>query len=49
MTEASATTFARASERYGSDAGELHVAKRIEDDADLSFRMKGNWTPPWEQ
>jgi len=49
MTEASKATFARASERYGSDVGELHVAKRIEDDADISFRMEGNWTPPWEK
>jgi len=49
MTEASTATFARALERYGSEVGELHVAKRIEDDADLSFRMEGNWTPPWDQ
>lgn len=25
------------------------VAKRIEDDAGLSFRLDGDWTPPWEQ
>jgi hypothetical protein len=25
------------------------VARRIEDDTDLSFRLDGDWTPPWEQ
>jgi len=25
------------------------VAKRIEEDAQLSFQMEGDWTPPWEQ
>ena len=49
MTEAAAATFARAADRYGPDSGELHVARRIEDDANLSFRMEGDWTPPWEQ
>ncbi len=49
MTETASATFARATERYGSDVGELHVAKRIEDDAGLSFRLDGDWTPPWEQ
>jgi len=49
MTETASATFARAAERYGSDVGELHVAKRIEDDAGLSFRLDGDWTPPWEQ
>ncbi|HIL46944.1 MAG TPA: NAD(P)-dependent oxidoreductase [Acidimicrobiia bacterium] len=49
MTETAHATFARAAERYGSDVGELHVAKRIEDDAHLSFRLDGDWTPPWEQ
>ena len=28
--------------------GELHVARRIEDDTGLSFRLDGDWTPPWE-
>ncbi|MDG2426793.1 MAG: NAD(P)-dependent oxidoreductase [Acidimicrobiales bacterium] len=49
MTEAAAAAFARATDRYGSDVGELHVARRIEDDTDLSFRLAGNWIPPWEQ
>ncbi|MFK0008925.1 NAD(P)-dependent oxidoreductase [Paenarthrobacter sp. NPDC090520] len=48
MTDAARYAFARATERYGSDAAELHVAKHIEDDAGLSFRLDGEWTPPWE-
>lgn len=48
MTERAQETFARATERYGSDVGELHVAKRIEDDAQLSFRLDGDWVPHWE-
>jgi 3-hydroxyisobutyrate dehydrogenase-like beta-hydroxyacid dehydrogenase len=49
MTEAAQTTFARATKRYGGTMGELHVAKLIEDDAQVSFRLPGDWTPPWEQ
>lgn len=48
MTERANETFARAAERYGTDVGELHVAKRIEDDAELSFRLEGDWLPHWE-
>lgn len=48
MTEQAQATFARATERYGSDVGELHVAKRLEDDTGLSFRMDGDWVPHWE-
>lgn len=48
MTERANETFARATERYGADVGELHVAKRIEDDADLNFRLGGDWIPHWE-
>jgi 3-hydroxyisobutyrate dehydrogenase-like beta-hydroxyacid dehydrogenase len=48
MTERANETFARATERYGADRGELHVAKRIEDDAELSFRLNGDWIPHWE-
>jgi hypothetical protein len=33
----------------GPHVGELHVARRIEDDTGLSFRLDGDWTPPWEQ
>ena len=49
MTEAAQRTFQRAAERYGRDVGELHVAKQIEDDAQLSFRLDGDWTPHWEK
>jgi 3-hydroxyisobutyrate dehydrogenase len=49
MTDAASAAFNLALERYGPEAAELHVAKRIEDDAQLSFRLDGDWTPPWEQ
>jgi len=49
MTEAATGAFTRAIQRYGPDAGELHVAKRIEDDADLSFQLVGDWVLPWEK
>jgi len=49
MTEAATATFTRATDRYGPHVGELHVARRIEDDTGLSFRLDGDWTPPWEQ
>ena len=48
MTEQANATFARAAGLYGTDVGELHVAKRIEDDAQLSFRLDGDWVPHWE-
>lgn len=49
MTVAATDAFRVALDRYGADAAELHVAKRIEDDAGLSLRLDGDWTPPWEQ
>ena len=49
MTEAAHGAFQVAADRYGSGAAELHVARRIEDDANLSMRLAGDWTPPWEQ
>ena len=48
MTDAARSVFADAGERYGRDVGELHVAKRLEDDTGLDFRVPGDWTPPWE-
>lgn len=48
MTERAYETFERAADRYGPQVGELHVAKRIEDDSELSFRMDGDWVPHWE-
>ena len=49
VTNAAHTAFSDAAQRYGSDEGELHVAKRLEDDAQLSFRLDGDWTPHWEK
>ena len=48
MTTQAHATFKRAADRYGAEAGELHVAKRIEDDAQLSFSLAGDWVPHWE-
>ena len=48
MTAAAHGVFEEAAERYGRDVGELHVAKRIEDDNQLSFRMDGDWVAPWD-
>ncbi len=48
MTEAARAVFADAGHRYGTDAGEMTVAKRIEDDSGLSMRLPGDWRPPWE-
>ncbi|WP_271024084.1 NAD(P)-dependent oxidoreductase [Rhizobium sp. RCAM05973] len=45
MTTAAEGAFALASSRYGSGAAELHVAKRIEDDAGISMRLEGDWVP----
>lgn len=47
LTAAARAAFAEAAARYGGAAGELHVARRIEDDAGLSFRHAGEWIPPW--
>lgn len=49
MTTAAQGAFAVAASRYGAGAAELHVAKRIEDDAGISMRLEGDWVPPWEQ
>jgi 3-hydroxyisobutyrate dehydrogenase len=48
MTVAAISAFTTARDRYGANAAELHVAKRIEDDANISMRLEGDWTPPWE-
>jgi len=46
MTEAAHGVFIDAADRYGTEVGELHFTKRLEDDANLSFRLPGSWTPP---
>jgi 3-hydroxyisobutyrate dehydrogenase len=48
MTDAARSVFRDAGDRYATAGGELHGATRLEDDAGLSFRMDGDWTPPWE-
>jgi 3-hydroxyisobutyrate dehydrogenase-like beta-hydroxyacid dehydrogenase len=48
LTDAARAAFTLAADRYGAEAAELCVAKRIEEDADLSFRLPGDWVPPWE-
>lgn len=48
MTAAAHGVFEDAAERYGSNVGELYVAKRLEDDNQLSFRMDGDWVAPWD-
>lgn len=48
LTDAARDAFKIAADRYGPDAAELLVAKRIEEDAGLSFRLTGDWVPPWE-
>ena len=47
MTDVARGAFDVAKERYGANTAELHVAKRIEDDAIISMRLAGDWTPPW--
>lgn len=49
MTTAAEGAFALAATRYGIGAAELHVAKRIEDDAGLSMRLDGDWVPHWQK
>ena len=49
MTEAAQEAFRTAGDRYGRDAAELSVARRIEEDAGLSMRLDGDWTPHWEK
>lgn len=49
VTSAARRAFERAAQRYGLDAGEMSVARRIEDDAGMSMRLEGDWTPHWEK
>ncbi len=43
-----AERFRVACETYGEDAGELHVAKLLEDAVRTDLRLQGDFTPPWE-
>ena len=49
MAAAARDAFERAAARYGLDAGEMCVVRRIEDDANISMRLAGDWTPHWEK
>ena len=49
LTAAARSAFERAARRYGLDAGEMSVARRIAEDAGLSMRLEGDWTPHWEK
>jgi 3-hydroxyisobutyrate dehydrogenase len=48
LTTATHDRFKEASARYGDAAGEMTVCRLIEDDAGVSLRVAGDWTPPWE-
>ena len=48
ITAAARGAFERAAQRYGENSGEMCVARRIADDAGISMRLEGDWTPPWE-
>ncbi|MCY3851619.1 MAG: NAD(P)-dependent oxidoreductase [Acidimicrobiaceae bacterium] len=49
MTATAQAMFEQAAARYGTDVGELHVVKRIEDDTGISMRLDGDWVAPSEQ
>ena len=48
LTDTARNVFEQAGARYGLAAGEMHVAKQLEEDASLSFAMQGEWVPHWE-
>jgi len=49
VTSAARGAFEQAAQRYGLEAGEMCVARRIEEDAGMSMRLEGDWTPHWEE
>ncbi|MXW94871.1 MAG: NAD(P)-dependent oxidoreductase [Acidimicrobiaceae bacterium] len=49
VTAAARSAFEWAAARYGLDAGEMCVARRIADDARMSMQLEGDWTPHWER
>ena len=49
VTAAARSAFERAAARYGLNAGEMCVARRIADDARMSMQLEGDWTPHWEK
>lgn len=48
LTAATHERFREAGRRYGTGAGEMTVAKVIEDDAGIDLRVPGDWVKPWE-
>ena len=48
MTETANSVFEKAADQYGRDAGEMNVTRMLEDQSGLSFRLEGEWIPPWE-
>ncbi|MCY3635631.1 MAG: NAD(P)-dependent oxidoreductase [bacterium] len=48
MIAAARSAFELAAQRYGADAAELCVARRIADDAGVCLQFEGDWTPHWE-
>ena len=49
MTKTANSIFEKAAAKYGIDAGEMNVTRMLEDQSGLSFRLEGEWTPPWER
>ena len=49
MTKTANSIFEKAADQYGRDAGEMNVTRMLEDQSGLSFRLEGEWTPPWER
>lgn len=49
MTAAARSAFERAAQRYGAEAGEMCVARRIADDAGIDMRLDGEWVPHWDK
>lgn len=48
VAKAAMARFAEAESRYGKAAGEMTVCKLLEEDAGVSLRVEGDWTPPWK-
>ena len=48
MTRAAHDRFEQARDLYGMRAGEMTVCKVIEDAANVSLQVEGEWTKPWE-
>lgn len=47
VTDAAHRRFDMARATYGAEAGEMTVAKLLEDKAGISLRVQGDWVPHW--